>query len=152
VNKEVLENIDKYYGYAKKISQGDYMDLMHHCLDKIPEGVKQLDRYVYLTLRNEYYNKKSSFNRLYNPREYEEELHGESTKGYDINLLYRIFLELEQEGLGWEVMIFKRCYLFDTFISTSEQTDLSYYKLRQICTYIQDEIKYRYVKHTSNEL
>ena len=147
MNKEVFNNIDKYYNYAKKISGFYYMDLMHHCLEKIPNGVKQLDRYVYVTLRNEYYNPKSSFNKLYKPEAYNEEVETERAKSYDTNILYSIFLELEQDGLEWEVGLFKRCYISSTFTETSDKTGLSYYKLRQLCDYIQTEIKERYVKY-----
>ena len=146
MNKDLIENLDKYYGYAKKIAGSDYMDLMHHCLELIPDDVKHIDAYTFITLRNEYINPKSKYNKLYNPKAYEENIITDSTATYDTNLLYKILLELEDEGLIWEVTIFKRCYLFSSFKDTHKRTGLSYYKLRQICNYIQTEIKHRYVK------
>ena len=146
MNKDVVKNIDKYYGYAKRIAKRDYMDLMHHCLELIPEDVVNVDRYVWVTLRNAYYNKNSSFNKLYGRLQEEADFNTDKIETYDTNILYRIFLELEQEDLEYEVKIFKRCYLFENFTKVSEDTGLSYYKLRQLCDFIQTEIKDRYAK------
>lgn len=148
MNKDFITNIEAYYKYADSIAPGYGYDIVHHICTIIPDKVNSIDAYVKRSIRNEFYNRKSSFNRLYRPHFHEElqdiaEFEYKGTK-YDSILLHKIFLEMEIEGYDLEVRVFKDCYLGSSVYNFSKQTKLNRQTITKICKFTQDEIIRRY--------
>ena len=128
----VIERIDKYYGYARKIAGDLGEDLMHHVIlesdllnksEQVHENA--LNRYVHVTLQNAYTNRRG---------------------GFDIMPVHTILLALENEGHKLEVKVFKECYLLGkSELSFSKRTNTDYRVIRKMCKFVKDQIKERYV-------
>lgn len=150
MDKNIIDRLDKYYRYAKTIAGSDGVDLLHHLLIHLPSNLKtdvpqQLDRYIYKSLSNAYYNKNSTFNKLHYPlKEVEPEYFG---GGYDIVQLNKILLELEIEGHEEKVTIFKDSYFGSNEYTVSKQKGMTRYKVKRACDFIKQQIRERYVKH-----
>tara|TARA_R110000772_G_scaffold123755_14_gene230175 strand:- start:2695 stop:3153 length:459 start_codon:yes stop_codon:yes gene_type:complete len=147
-------DLDKYYGYARKIAGKLGEDLLHHviCENGLLEKLKDVhlnavDRYVYLTLLNEYTNKKSKFYRLYIRPELEPvEIDDAPTKGYDTIPINTILLILELEGYELEVKVFRECYFLNrSELSFSKRSGTDYRAIQKMCKFVKNEIRKRYV-------
>jgi len=150
----VIERIDKYYGYARKIAGDLGEDLMHHVIlesdllnksEQVHE--KALNRYVHVTLQNAYINRRGKFFKKYRSFEVETfEFEHIETGGYDIMPVHTILLALENEGHKLEVKVFKECYLLGkSELSFSKRTNTDYRVIRKMCKFVKDQIKERYV-------
>jgi len=149
MDENIIKRLDKYYGYARSIAGSDGVDLLHDLLLRLPKNLdtsipQRLDRYIYLSLSNEYHNKKSAFNKLYYPLKEEVEYF---EGGYDIVQLNKILLELEIDGFEKEVMIFRDSYFGSNEYTVSKQENMTRYKVKRACDTIKQQIKERYVKH-----
>jgi hypothetical protein len=150
VNKDFVNNIERYYQYAERIAPGYGHDIVHHIATEIKDNVKNIDAYVETCIRNSYRNKKSSFNRLYRPHIYEEladvqEYEYNGSK-YDAILLHRIFLEMEMQGFDLHVSVFKDCFLGGSIRKFSERTQIDRRTITKICKFAQNEIIRRYTE------
>jgi hypothetical protein len=148
-------NIEKYYRYARGISNYYGDDLLHHLivendilnkLEKVHE--KARDRYMYRALLNEFTNKKSKFYRIAIKPDVEKiEADTTPASGYDIIPVHTILLSLENEGYKLEVKVFKECYLANTSKSElSRRTKTDKRAITSICDFVKNEIRNRYVR------
>lgn len=148
MNKDFIDRIESFYTYAERLAPGYGCDVIHHIIDIIPSNVKQIDPYVKKTIRNELFNRSSSFNRLFRPIHFNELVDVEqiesSIENYDAILLHKIFLEMEIDGYGLEVKVFKDCYLGSSITKYCKQTKLNHRTITKICKFVQDEIIRRY--------
>lgn len=148
MNKQFVDNIESFYCYAECLAPGYGHDVVHHIIDIVPDNVKQIEPYVKKTIRNELFNRKSSFNKLFRPINLDELIDVEQIefkyKNYDAILLHRIFLEMEIEGYELQVQVFKDCYFGSSVYSFSKQSKLSRKFITKICKFVQDEIIRRY--------
>lgn len=145
MNKAFVANIDKYYGYARKIAGTLGNDLLHSILERIPNDTKHLDSYVYTTLRNEFYNPSSPFNKAYRPQVFAT-FDEDQTPTHDVNLLYKILLDLEIEGYEREVKIFKECYFATNQSLFAKKTNINRKIINKICMFVKQEIQNRYAE------
>jgi hypothetical protein len=148
VNEDFVNSIDEFYQYAEKIAPGYGKDIVHHIATELPNDIKNINAYVHTSIRNAWRNKRSSFNKIYRPQQYQElpdvpEIEYNGTK-YDAILLHRIFLELEIEGYSLEVSVFKDCYLGSSITAFAEKTDIDYRVIKKICNFTKNEIIKRY--------
>lgn len=139
-----LENLEKYYKYARSIANDLGEDLLHHVLLNIQgKKIEHIDAYIYRSMRNEWVNQKSRFNKLYR---FKDEIidYSESCVKYDAILLHKILLELENEGMELEVTVFKDCYLGSSINDVSIRTKTCHRTIIKICNFVKDEIIHRY--------
>lgn len=146
-----MKTFDKFYQIGNSIAGELGNDLVHHCYLLMPEiDLETKGGYFVRTMINEFYNSKSRFSKLYRPNyssldfDVQEQAKDES-QSYDANLLHKIFLELEIEGMEYEVSIYKEAML----VSNKSQVAKRLKKSRPrtiipICDLIQKEIKERY--------
>jgi len=144
---EILSQLNKYYGYARKIAGQDGDDLLHECLPKLFNVVNiptHIDSYVYTTLKNEFVNKNSAFNKKYKPEPtfYNDE---STISKYDTIKLHTVLLQLETEGNRNEVRVFKECYFVSNKNEFAKKTGIPYRSIKNICNFVTNEIKKRYV-------
>tara|TARA_R110002020_G_C15993039_1_gene749497 strand:- start:247 stop:705 length:459 start_codon:yes stop_codon:yes gene_type:complete len=145
-------NLDKYYGYARKIAGDLGEDLVHHLviegdiLNRL-QTVQAKDRYMYVTLFNAYTNSSSSFYKKYiKPTKEIIEADTTPSSGYDIIPIHTILLSLENEGNNMEVKVFKECYLLGkSEYEFSKRSGIDYRVIVKMCNYIKNEIRERYV-------
>lgn len=139
-----IQNIDKYYKYARSIAKELGEDLLHHVIINLQgKKITHLDAYIYRAMRNEWVNPKSSFNKLYKSQEDIIE-YSDSTVRYDSILLHKILLELETEGYGVEVDVFKDCYLASSVNDVAIRTKTNHRTIIKICNFVKNEIICRY--------
>jgi len=148
----MLENLDKYYAYAKKIAGDLGEDLLHYLIAEknliektSSENCKHVDSYVYTALRNEFYSKTDKFNKIYRPNN-DTDFDDTPSGGYDSVAMHTILLKLEIEGYNMEVKVFKECYLLNSNeydFSRRSKTDRR--SIENICKFVKNEIKERYV-------
>lgn len=150
MNKDFIDRIESFYSYAERLAPGYGHDVVHHIIDIIPSNIKQIDPYVKKTIRNELFNRSSSFNRLFRPIHFNELVDVEqiesSIENYDAILLHRIFLEMEIDGYELEVKVFKDCYLGSSVDGFSKQSKLSRKTITKICNFVKHEIIRRYTE------
>lgn len=150
MNKDFIDRIESFYAYAERLAPGYGHDVVHHIIDIVPSNVKQIDPYVKKTIRNELFRRNSSFNRLFRPIHFNELVDVEqiesSIENYDAILLHRIFLEMEIDGYGLEVKVFKDCYLGSNISNFSKQSKLSRRFVTKICNFVKYEIIRRYTE------
>jgi len=154
MNTELINNLDKYYAYAERISKDLGKDIVHHLATEIPEDVKHPSAYIKTCIRNSFFNKRSTFNKLY-LHAFEDELQEIEDitvhfKTYDAILLHKIFLEMEIEGNTLEVSIFKDCYLGSSIREFSNETNIDRRIITKICKFVQDEVFRRYTELDSH--
>ena len=145
----IVSRIDKYYGYAKKIAGSLGDDLLHHVLLELKffEGKNineaALDRYIYVSLRNAYHNKRSKFYKEYikTPDENPDDT---PSGDYDAIRVHKILLELEIEGHERHVQVFKECYFGQGKKALCRNSGLHYRTVQRICNLVKEEIKDRY--------
>ena len=150
----MLDNLDKYYGYARKIAGDMGEDLLHHLIaekgliDKVNNvNENAVDRYVYTALFREYITKGSKFHTSYvKPSIDIIQIDDTPTKGYDTIPIHTILLRLENEGHNLEVKVFKECYLLNrSELAFSKRSGTDYRVIRKMCKFVKDEIRKRYV-------
>lgn len=144
-----VENIDELYTYAKRLAGDLGQDLVHHILLELPNRpVRNRTAYLKTCIRYQYYNNESTFNKLYHPLGLDElndieDIHYQSNN-YDPQLLHSIFLQLEIEGYGLEVQVYKDC----TFVTNENQfsinSNLSRKTITKITKFVHNEIIRRY--------
>lgn len=146
-----IENIDELYTYAKHLAGDLGCDLVHHVLvEQVNKRYSKDLAYTKYCIRNAYYNPKSTFNKLYNPLGMDElhdieDIHHD-TNNYDSQLLHRIFLELELEGYGLEVQVYKDCTLVGSLTKLSKSTKLNPRTITKITKFVHNEIIRRYTE------
>lgn len=146
---EIVNRLDKYYGYAHKIAGELGSDLLHHVLTErrffqdMTINEHALDGYIYRTLRNAYINEYSSFYKAYRKKP-NTNPDDTPTGGYDIIKLHTLLLMLELEGHERHVKVFKECYFGQGKKSFCKQTGLHYRTVQRICNFVREEIKERY--------
>ncbi len=142
---DVQLNTDKLYKFAFKIAKYEGKELLHHCLAKtdIAKATKDPHTYLFSVMKNEYYNRKSEWNKQKQRQEFEL-CNTESINRYDINLLHTIFMQLSNEGMKKEVDIFKEVKFTSTIGKVANRRGMSRYRIRIILKTIQDEIIRRY--------
>jgi len=149
----MLDNLNKYYGYARKIAGDLGEDLLHYLIAEkglIEKTVKvhpnALDRYVYTSLLRTFTDKSGMFYRSYlKPLREPVEIDDTPAKGYDSIAMHTILLKLENEGYNLEVKVFKECYLLGrSELSFSKRSGTDYRVIRKMCKFVKDEIKKRY--------
>ena len=149
MDENIIKRIERYYGYARSIAGENGNDLLHQVLLRLPDTLdtsihQRLDRYIYLCLKNEFINKNSEFNKLYNPPDAQPiESVG---SGYDAIQLHYILLQLEVEGFEKEVSIFKEAYFSTNEFTVSKKDGMSRHKVKMVCNFIKNEIQKRYVR------
>ena len=145
------KDIDIYYKLARNIAGELGDDLLHQVLLNIP-STKRIDNmttYIWRSLRNEFYNRNSQFNRLYKPHQeirldQDFEQIESTISNYDIFTLHTILLQLEIEGYEMEVQIFKDCRLTKSNRAIAKKTQVDVRTLEKICKFVESEIKQRY--------
>ena len=143
--------MDKLYSIAKSIAGELGKDLVHHTFLLMPDiDLQNNAGYFVRSMINEYYNKNSKFNKLYSVNSYpltdniQDEFNTDCVI-YDANLLHKIFLELESEGLAYEVGIFKESTLVSSQTKVAKRLKKSRcMTIHPICKMITEEIRKRY--------
>ena len=141
-------NYDKLYAFAYKIAGQNGDDLLHHTLVE-NDFFRKVDAvniyaYIYQVMRNEYYNKKSNFNKKYNLRQDEIEVFEFDSTGYSIQDVHRILLQLENEGYNMQVSVFRESFFNIGLNKLAERTDVHQRTIRRINKWVSNEIKQRY--------
>lgn len=142
-----MQDLSKWYGYARKIagSMGD--DLLHHVLveNNFFSGsqIRHLDSYVYRALANAFHNRSSSFHRVHT-RKPDADVDRTPAAGYDIIPVHTILLQLENEGHELYVRVFKECYFGSSKAEFSRKSGVRYDTVAEICNFVKSEIKKRY--------
>lgn len=148
---KTLSHFEKFYQIGTSIAGELGHDLVHHCYLLMPEiDLDTKGGYFVRTMINEFYNSKSRFSKLYRPNysnlDFDlQELPKDESQYYDANLLHKIFLELEIEGLEYEVSIYKEAMLVSNKSQVAKRLKKSRCRtIKPICDLIQNEIKERY--------
>jgi hypothetical protein len=145
----VPDDIDRYYRLANAIAGELGSDLLHHILISFDnkKNLKGDDLYRYLRvcLKNEFYNKNSTFNKLYNCKD--EEVDYDCKDTYDTVRLTEILEELSSEGHEYKVNLFKDVlYGRQTVKQIAKEMKVSrMYIYRNFITFVREEIRKRYV-------
>jgi hypothetical protein len=143
--------MDKFYLIAKSIAGELGNDLVHHTFLLMPDIDLEINGgYFVNAMKLQYYSKRSSFNKNFRPDysplnfDLTDTIEDESIK-YDANLLHKIFLELEIDGLGYEVGIYKEATLVSSQIKVAKRLKKSRWRtISPICKQINNEIRKRY--------
>lgn len=147
MNIEIIGSIQKYYSIANKIAGEDGNDLLHHVLINFKNKRKLTgdDLFFYFNkiLRNEYYNKKSTFHKLHTITAISEPIEYYSSI-YDHEQLHDILNQIPNKKA---VEIFKRCY-FDSNVQTvAKELNVSKMTIyRNYIKFVKEEIKKHYVQ------
>lgn len=138
---DVQLNTDKLYRFAMKIAKEEGKELLHHCIAKtdLAKATKDPHTYLYSVMKNEFYNRKSEWNKLKRSQEFEI-FNNESIDRYDVNLLYTILMQISNDGLKKEVDIFKEVKFTSNMVQVAKRRNISRYRIRKIIKTIQDEI------------
>lgn len=136
------------YSYGERLAGELGKDLVHHCYIKcssIDANSKQA--YLLTVMRNEWYNKKSEFHRLYGNEttiqtDIEEEI--SDVNNYDSITLHTVLLSIENDGYKDEVFVFKQCYLHQSQISFSKTSGINLKTVKKICNFVKTKIKEKY--------
>lgn len=147
MNKEIVGSIAKYYSIANKIAGDNGNDLLHHVLINFKNKRKLTgdDLFFYFNkiLRNEYYNKESTFNKLHGPCAIQEDIEY-YTSEYDTGKLHDILDSIEDRKA---VEIFKRCYFESNVRTVAKELNVSRPTLyRNYLIFVKEEIKKHYVQ------
>lgn len=146
-----IENIDELYSYAKRIAGCLGCDLVHHVLLEMPDKpIRNRTTYLKACIRYQYFNRESTFNKLYNPIGLDEisdieDVHHQPDK-YDSQLLHRILLEMEREGYGMEVQVYKDCTLVSSVVGFARNVNLNPRTITKITKFVHNEIIRRYTE------
>ena len=147
---DITKDITKLYHYANLIGGELGCDLVHHVILDLPPNIKNHEAYLKKCIRNQYYNRKSSFNKLYRPHYSEELIDTEDTQSisdnYDALLLHKIFLELEMEGYSMHVQVYKDCTLVSSPYQYSKNSKIHRNTIDKICKFVHNEIIRRYTE------
>lgn len=150
VNKDFIDRIESFYIYAERLAPGYGHDVVHHIIDSVPDKVEYLDTYVKKSIYNELFRRNSSFNRLFRPIHFNELVDVEQVESfienYDAILLHRIFLEMEIDGYGLEVKVFKDCYLGSSVTQYCKRIKMNHRTITKICNFVKNEIIRRYTE------
>lgn len=147
MDQQLIDDIDKYYLLSNKIAGEDGNDLLHHVLIsfKNKRNLKGDDlHYYFITiLRNEYYNKNSSFNKLHSRHELTTEIeYFEAT--YDTDQLNDILNRITNKKA---VEVFKKCYLTSNIKQVAKELNVSKMTLyRNYLIFVKNEIRKQYVR------
>jgi hypothetical protein len=143
--------MDKFYSIAKSIAGELGNDLVHHTFLLMPDIDLEINAgYFVNAMKLQFYSKRSSFNKNFRPDyspltfDLTDTIEDESVK-YDANLLHKIFLELEIDGLGYEVGIYKEATLVSNKTKVAKRLKKSVCQtISPICKQINNEIRKRY--------
>lgn len=147
MNREIIGSISKYYSIANKIAGEHGNDLLHHVLINFKNKRKLTgdDLFFYFNkiLRNEYYNKKSTFHKLHTITTIEQPIEYHESE-YDSEQLHDILNQIPNQKA---VEIFKRCY-FDSNVQTvAKELNVSKMTIyRNYIKFVKEEIKRNYVQ------
>lgn len=138
---DVQLNTDKLYRFAMKIAKEEGKELLHHCIAKtdLAKATKDPHTYLYSVMKNEFYNRKSEWNKLKRSQEFEI-FNNESIDRYDVNLLYTILMQISNDGLKKDVDIFKEVKFTSNMVQVAKRRNISRYRIRLIIKKVQDEI------------
>lgn len=144
-----VDNINELYTYAKHFAGDLGQDLVHHIL--LEHSTRKYSKdtaYLKNCIRNAYFNPKSTFNKLYHPLGLDElndieDIHHQSDN-YDPQLLHSIFLQLEIEGYGLEVQVYKDCTFASSIVKFSKTTQINPRTITKITKFVHNEIIRRY--------
>lgn len=143
-----MNSFDEIYSYANKIAGELGNDLVHHVyLETRHQNPNNKNAYFKNAIRYQYYNKDSTFNKLYRLNELEindiEDVHIISDN-YDSQLLHKILLQLEIEGYSDQVQVYKDCKLVGSVYNFSRESKISRQTITKICKFVHNEIIRRY--------
>ena len=142
------KSIEKYYRYAEFLAGENGKDLLHHVYLDLPDNIRHQDAYIWKCLVNAYYNKNSTYNKLYTSLGVElfedVELIHEEPCLFDAQLLHKILLQLEIEGYTTEVKVYKDCILNSSMYVLSKKTKVCRQTITKIVNFIENEIRERY--------
>ena len=142
------KSIEKYYRYAEFLAGENGKDLLHHVYLDLPDNIRHQDAYIWKCLVNAYYNKNSTYNKLYTSLGVElfedVELINEEPCLFDAQLLHKILLQLEIEGYTTEVKVYKDCILNSSMYVLSKKTKVCRQTITKIVNFIENEIRERY--------
>jgi hypothetical protein len=143
-----MNSFDEIYSYANKIAGELGNDLVHHVYLKMHDkSIKNHNAYFKTCIKNDYYNKDSTFNRLYRLDELEindiEDVYVISDN-YDSQLLHKIFLQLEIEGYSKHVQVYKDCKLVGSVSKFTKASKINERTITKICKFVHNEIIKRY--------
>lgn len=143
------EQIRKYYAYARSIAGKQGPELFHHILTEIRTDAVHFDSYIFKAMRNAFFNPRSVFNKLHNPQFAEltfdcPELEQTDFPKYDANLLHKILLQLEIEGHGYAVSVFKDCTFCTSARDLSDRIGVNRRTIAKIINFVESEIRKRY--------
>jgi hypothetical protein len=137
-------DVEKLYKFAYKIARNEAKELAHHCLANTDlTKAKDPHTYLYTVMRNEFVNKKSSYNKFKHSQEIEF-YSPESTDRYDVNILHTILHQLEIEGLKKEVELFKEVKFTSNIIRVAQKRNVSRHTISKKLKKVTDEIIKRY--------
>lgn len=143
MNSELINNLERYYDYARKLAGKNGEELLHSIIERIPDNLNNPPAYIRRVIWINYIDPDSDFNKAIRPtKPFEHEYH--ESNGHDVNDLYRILLELEIEGYQREVAVFKECYFASNKLDVSKKIDINYKTITNICNFVLNEIKERY--------
>jgi len=150
-------NIQKLYKYANSIAGELGPDLFHHVyLELAGKEIEFPETYFYTVMSREFKNADSKFNKQHRIRESGSfpALPDEETEfpNYDIFLLYNIFQQLDNEGYGMEVQVYKECKFNTSAIHLAQATGVNKRTILKICNFVKHQIKTRYESIESNNL
>lgn len=145
---DIKSDLNEVYLYAKRIAGELGNDLVHHVYLKLyDKQIENRNAYFKTCIKNDYYNKNSTFNKLYRLDECDlndiEEIHITSIN-YDSQLLHKIFLQLEMEGYSKQVQVYKDCKLVGSVSSFSKESKINNRTITKICNFVHNEIIRRY--------
>lgn len=149
MDDNILKELDKYYTLSFIIAGELGRDLLHHVLIDFKNKKKLSgdDLYLYMSsvLKNEFYNKKSSFNKQYG-RIPTIDFDIENTSGYDCIQINDILEQLIQEGYESKVNLFKDVMYKNTSVAKiAEEMEVSrMYVYRNYINFVKHEIENRY--------
>lgn len=145
---DIKSDLNEVYLYAKRIAGELGNDLVHHVyLESYHQNPKNKTAYLKNSIKYQYYNKNSTFNKLYRLDECDlndiEDVHVISDN-YDSQLLHKILLQLEMEGYSKQVQVYKDCKLVGSVYNFSRESKISRQTITKICNFVHNEIITRY--------
>lgn len=132
---------DRFLKMAKTIAGESAEDILHDSLILI-EGKKidNIDSYIFMTMRNKFIDIK----RQEKKKRIECEIEYHETKTPSIHYLNQVLLEIEKDGYGKEVAIFKEATFVSNMRKVATRIGKSYRFVNYKCKFVKDEIKRRY--------
>lgn len=148
-------DVERIYGYARKISGALYMDLAHHCILKVQgKDIKNIETYLFRVMKNEFCDKRSSFNKIYGAMEHCEDMSNavdisdDELYDYEGDKVNEIINEVEQEH-PTEIGILKLSMQI-SIREIEKKSTVHRRTLIKICNLAKSEIRKKYDRVRNN--